>query len=72
MRDICEAFEAVGTSRPVRLTQAQKMALTLAIDVWGGEVEGGLTDGLPEGIFELRSALLDDLHDNPPASFGAK
>ena len=72
MRDICEAFQAVGTSQPVRLTQAQKKALTLVIDVWGGEVEGGLTDGLPEGIFELRTALLADLQDNPPASFGAQ
>jgi hypothetical protein len=72
MQDIRDAFQAVGTSRPVKLNQAQKMALTLVIEVWGGEVEGGLTGGLPEGIFELRNALLDDLHDDPPASFGAQ
>jgi hypothetical protein len=45
MQDVCEALHAVGTSRLVKLTQAQKMALALAIEVWGREVEGGLGDG---------------------------
>lgn len=63
LRDVRKAFEDVGTSRPVDLTQTQKGALIEVIEHWGGEVPGGLTDGLPDGIFELRNALHDDLHD---------
>jgi hypothetical protein len=72
MRDVREAFEAVGTSRPVSLTQTQKAVLLEIVDAWGHEVEGGPTAGLPEGIFELCNALRDDLYDNPPPSFGAQ
>ena len=69
MRDICEAFQAVGdvaASPPHAYTEGRPPRSDR------GEVEGGLTDGLPEGIFELRTALLADLQDNPPASFGAQ
>jgi hypothetical protein len=57
------AFEAVGVSRPVALTTEQKRLLIEVIESWGGQVQGGLTNGLPEGVFELRNALHDDLHD---------
>jgi hypothetical protein len=61
MYDLRQAFENVGTSRPVPLTQEQKHNLLQVIVHWAGE-EGGY-DGLPEGIFDLRNALHDDLHD---------
>jgi hypothetical protein len=60
MTPVIHAFEAVGTSRPVELSREQKVALLQAIKVWGREVEGGL----PEGLFELRNALHNDLHLN--------
>jgi hypothetical protein len=56
------AFEAVGASRPVTLGSADDKGLVVkAIDVWMGNVGG--PDRLPVGIFELRNALIDDLHD---------
>ena len=60
--DIVAAFQVVGTSEPVRLTQPQKVTLLHVIEVWAGETDGGLP-ALPEGIFALRNALDDDLHD---------
>jgi hypothetical protein len=57
MREVVQAFEAVGTSRPVELTPEQRAALRSAIDAWAGEAGD---EGLPEGIGELRQALVDD------------
>jgi hypothetical protein len=68
MRDVRERFGVAGTSEPVRLTQEQKGALITVIEHWGSQVHGGLTDGLPDGIFELRNALHDDLHDDSSGS----
>jgi hypothetical protein len=62
MSDVRDAFDDAGTSSPVVLTEEQKGALIEVIDFWGSRVEGGLTDGLPPGIFDLRNALHDDLH----------
>lgn len=56
------AFEAVGATRPVTLTLPQKAQLLLAIDDWGKQTPGGFT-ALPEGIFDLREGLHNDLHD---------
>src|ERR1700730_6280284 len=56
------AFEAVGISRPVKLSPALKTELLRLIELWGAEVPGGLTKGLPESIFELRNDLHDDLY----------
>ena len=61
-QDIVAAFQAVGTSAPVRMTQPQKVTVIQVMDAWAGEVDGGLPV-LPEGIFALRNALHDDLHD---------
>jgi hypothetical protein len=66
-KPIVEAFEAVGTSRPVTLTLEQKDLLVSLIESWGTRTESGLR-GLPEGLFELRNALHDDLHDAPKAA----
>ena len=63
MRD---AFLAVGTSRPVSMTREEKVGLVAVIDLWAGDTEGGF-GGLPEGISELRDALLDDLQDTTEA-----
>ncbi len=55
-----EAFEAVGTSRPVRLTDPQKLAVRKVITFWANEA-GGSYEDLPEGIHDLRNALHVDL-----------
>ena len=52
---------AVGASSPVKLTLQQEGDLLRAIEDWHRDVGG--YDGLPEGIFELRNELIDDLHD---------
>jgi hypothetical protein len=31
------------------------------IEEWGSQVKGGLTDGLPEGIFDFHTALNDEV-----------
>jgi hypothetical protein len=61
-RPIVDAFEAVGVSRPVVLTLEQKGLLVELIEFWTNQTSGGF-NGLPEGIFELRNELHDDLHD---------
>jgi hypothetical protein len=60
-REMLRQFEGVGTSRPVQLTQEQKRDLLEVIVDWAG-AEGGY-DRLPEGVYDLRHALLDDLAD---------
>lgn len=60
---IVDAFEAVGTSRPVTLTEGQKADLIDCIESWASQTPGGF-EGLPEGMYELRNALHDDLHDS--------
>lgn len=64
MRPVHDAFTAVGTSAPVRLTQAQKADLLTMIEQWAMRTGGGYTT-MPDGIFDLRNALHDELHDNP-------
>jgi hypothetical protein len=61
MWEVRKAFEDVGTSRPVPLAQEQKADLLQVIVHWAEAEEG--YDRLPEGIFDLRNALHDDLHD---------
>ena len=62
MREIVLAFEAVGTSRPVRLTPEQKDDLQAVLSRWADETVGGL----PDGILELSDRLRDDLRGKPP------
>ena len=62
MRD---AFEAVGTSRPVLLTHEDKVGLVEVIQLWENEIEG--SGSLPDGIIELRDALQYDLKDTTEA-----
>jgi hypothetical protein len=62
-KPIVDAFEAVGTSRPVTLTDEQKGTLAELVEFWATQTRDGF-EGLPEGLFELRNALHDDLHDS--------
>ena len=61
MWELRKAFEDVGTSRPVTLTREQRADLLAVIVHWADAEKG--YDRLPEGVFDLRSALQDDLHD---------
>jgi hypothetical protein len=56
--DLRDVFQAAGTSRPVRLTDPQRLALRKVITFWANEM-GGSYDDLPEGIHDLRNALHD-------------
>jgi hypothetical protein len=58
--DVREAFLAGGTTRPVSLTDPQKLGLRNAISFWVVE-KGGSYDELPAGIQALRDALQSDL-----------
>lgn len=60
LNDIRDAFLAAGTTRPIELTDPQKLALRNAISFWAVDT-GGSYDELPEGIYHLRNALQDDL-----------
>ena len=51
------AFEAVGTSAPVKLSKSARGLLLVIVEAWLVEVS---LDGLPEGILELRNALHDE------------
>jgi hypothetical protein len=59
-KPIVDAFEAVGTSRPVELEPIDKHTLQAVIRFW---MEEASLEGLPEGIDDLRNALIDDAHD---------
>ena len=59
---IRDAFDAVGATRPVTLTLEEKAELLLAIEQWSEQTAGGFT-ALPEGIYDLRNGLHNDLHD---------
>jgi hypothetical protein len=61
MHDVHDAFRAGGTTKPVRLTDPQKALLLNIITFWADQTDGGY-DNLPEGIYDLRNALHDDLH----------
>lgn len=57
---VCKAFENVGATRPVTLTIEQKALLLRVLEDWA------LTssfDRMPAGLFGLRNALHDDLHN---------
>jgi hypothetical protein len=62
MRQVREKFDVVGTTRPVELTTAEKGNVVACIDFWSSQIAGGY-ERMPDGLFELRNALHDDLHD---------
>jgi hypothetical protein len=55
--DVVTAIKGPGTSAPIRLTKTQKRRLLEVCERWLWE---GGTTGLPDGIFELRNALVDE------------
>jgi hypothetical protein len=54
---IIRAFDAAGTSAPVKLDRSAKRRLLTVCEDWLDEMN---IDGLPEGIFDLRNALFDE------------
>jgi hypothetical protein len=54
---VVTAFEAVGASRPVTLTDEQEAELHDSVRHWGDEVG---VDNLPPGIATLRHRLIDE------------
>ena len=62
MSEVRDAFQSVETTHPVRLTDPQKLGLRNVITFWANK-RGGSYDDLPEGIYDLRNALQDDLLD---------
>jgi hypothetical protein len=56
-----ETFEAVGASQPVELTGGQRNALLLTLEGWSLDLDGH--EAMPQGLFELRNALIKELHD---------
>jgi hypothetical protein len=57
-RRIAEAFESVGTSRPVVLSDSDGVVLLDNLDAWWTAAKG---KGLPDGISELRVALASEI-----------
>lgn len=57
---IVEAFEDVGASRPVTLALEDKARLFEVLEAWANGVQ---VSELPEGVWDLRCVLADDLHD---------
>jgi hypothetical protein len=60
-KGIRDEFMAVGASRLITLNRDEAALLVQAIDVWLSNAGG--PQRLPSGIFRLRNALLDHLHD---------
>ena len=58
-RSIVDAFQGVGTTEPVRRTDSQKALLLNLIIFWTDQTDGAL----PQGIYDLRYALHDDLRN---------
>jgi hypothetical protein len=57
-RSAVEAFEAVGSSRPVRLDQPGKRTVVESIRAWAAEIGARK---LPAGVWQLGDGLADDL-----------
>jgi hypothetical protein len=55
--EVIRAFEGIGASRPVELTDDGKQVLLEALSRWVDELDGDL----PRGVAELRREILDDL-----------
>lgn len=60
MRGVRGAFEAAGTTEPVKLTHEHKKQLLDALEYWDKTHPDGLSS-MPGGFVELRDGLTDDL-----------
>jgi hypothetical protein len=56
---ILRKFEAAAASDPVNLTLDEKRVLLDILEAWLAEVG----NALPDGVFELRHAMQDDVYD---------
>jgi hypothetical protein len=54
-------FETDGASRPVELNGGQRTALLLTLEGWSLDLDG--YEVMPQCLFNLRDALIRDLHD---------
>lgn len=61
MRGVRGAFEAAGTTQPVKLTHEQKKQLLDALEYWDKTHPDGLS-AMPGGFVELRDGLTADLN----------
>jgi hypothetical protein len=61
-RSIRKAFDDVGASRPVTLKLDEKSYLLKLLEQWSLDTIGGY-GALPDELFTLRNALINDLHD---------
>lgn len=59
---IVKAFGDVGATRPVTLTDEDRALLFELLEFWSARVG---FEQLPVGIWDLRCAIADDLHDDP-------
>ena len=57
-KSIVDAFQGVGATTAVKLSRDDKAHLVELLDFWSNEVS---VAKLPEGIWDLRNALVDDL-----------
>lgn len=60
MRGVRGAFEAAGTTQPVKLSHEQKKQLLDALEYWDKTHPDGLS-AMPGGFIALRDGLTDDL-----------
>ena len=60
------AFEGVGASEPVELTESQTTALLLTLEGWTLDLDG--YEPIPPELLELRTELIADLHHAERAS----
>ena len=61
-KDVTDAFVAVGATRPVELSNDDAGLLLGVINHWASQTPGGYA-GLPDGVWDLRNAVVDHLHD---------
>jgi predicted methyltransferase len=60
LRGVLTAFEGAGASRPITLKPDDEARLLKLLEAWAKRI--GISE-LPAGIWDLRCALADDLHD---------
>ena len=66
-KSIRAAFEDVGAGNPVKLSRDDEANLVELLNFWSTEVS---VAKLPEGIWDLRNALVDDLDQTEQRNAG--
>lgn len=60
LRDVVASFENAGVARPVALSLEDEWAVLDLLEAWAQRVP---ISELPAGIWDLRCALTDEMHD---------